>query len=102
YGKLTFYNAMQNRLNELKHRELEAGVSLVGPHKHDIPLLLNGKDSRYYSSQGQQRTLILSFKVAQIMYHYGLRKSRPILLLDDVLSELDGEKRSNLLTYLED
>lgn len=92
--------AMQKRLRELGPREVEAGTSLVGPHKHDIRFLFNGKDARYYSSQGQQRALILSFKMAQIMYHYRVYQIYPVLLLDDVLSELDLDKRTNLVNFL--
>lgn len=96
----TVYAAMQNRLQQLAEREIESGISLIGPHKHDINFLFNGNNARYYCSQGQQRTLILGFKVAQIMYHCQALKIQPILLLDDVLSELDAEKRENLVEFL--
>lgn len=94
------YNALSKRLNELVSREVDSGVSLVGPHKHDVQFLFDQQDSRYYCSQGQQRALILSFKMAQIMYHYRVYQSHPILLLDDVLSELDPHKRANLVEFL--
>lgn len=93
-------DALQNRMAELRGAEQEAGSSLVGPHKHDIRFLFAGEDSRYYCSQGQQRALILSFKMAQIMYHYRAYRDYPFLLLDDVLSELDQEKRSKLVEFL--
>ncbi len=94
------FNALNRRMRELAQREIDSGYSLVGPQKHDIQFLFNKEDSRFFCSQGQQRALILSFKMAQIMYHYRVFQSYPILLLDDVLSELDLRKRANLIEFL--
>jgi DNA replication and repair protein RecF len=91
---------MEVRLAQLRNAELTSGTSLVGPHKHDIEFLFAGNNSRFFCSQGQQRALILSFKIAQIMYHYGVHQEYPILLLDDVLSELDQQRRTNLIEAL--
>lgn len=95
------YGAMYNRWMQLSSAELSVGHSLVGAHKHDICVLFNGKDSRYYCSQGQQRLLILAFKMAQIKVHYHVHGIYPVLLLDDVLSEIDEQKRVKLMEYLE-
>lgn len=100
YDRNAILNALQNRLHELTQAELAAGSTLVGPHKHDISFLYNQNDSRFFCSQGQQRALILSFKMAQIVYHRRVHKSEPVLILDDVLSELDFDKRSALITFL--
>lgn len=94
------FNTLQIRLAELAPAEISSGYSLVGPHKHEIQFLLNNKDSRFYCSQGQQRALILALKIAQIVYHQKLHHKYPILLLDDVLSELDEVKRSQLMKFL--
>jgi DNA replication and repair protein RecF len=94
------HDSLAQRLAELQSREVISGHSLIGPHKHDISFLFAGEDSRYHCSQGQQRALILSFKMAQIMYHYRVYQSYPILLLDDVLSELDKSKQANLVRFL--
>lgn len=91
---------LQNRQMELRSAELSSGLSLVGPHKQDITFLYNGNNSRFYCSQGQQRALILSFKMAQIVYHRRVHGAYPVLLLDDVLSELDLDKREALLSFL--
>jgi DNA replication and repair protein RecF len=93
---------MHNRALELRKAELESGTSLVGPQRHDIRILFAGKDSRFFCSQGQQRALILSFKMAQILYHYRAHQVYPFLLLDDVLSELDPIRRTNLVAFLRD
>lgn len=95
------FDSMNQRLVELHTSELRLGSSLVGPHKHDIKILFAGNDSRFYCSQGQQRALILALKIAQIVYHQTVHQTYPVLLLDDVLSELDLNKRVNLMKFLE-
>ncbi len=94
------YKIMHKRMAELASAEVSFGASLVGPQKHDVIFLYNGKDSRFFCSQGQQRTIILAFKMAQIVYHHKVNESYPILLLDDVLSELDQTKQEALIKYL--
>lgn len=91
---------LRKRLAELASSELSLGTSLIGPHKHEIKILFNGNDSRFFCSQGQQRSLILAFKMAQIVYHQQVKGYYPILILDDVLSELDDEKRDALIDFL--
>lgn len=88
------------RLKLLRNAEIDSGGSLVGPQKHDIQFYFRGQDARYFCSQGEQRSIILSFKLAQIMYHYRVHHEYPILLLDDVLSELDQERRTKLIETL--
>lgn len=96
------FDAFSKRLSELGSRELQLGASLVGPHKHDLRFLFSENDSRFYCSQGQQRALILAFKIAQISVHHSTLGRYPILLLDDVMSELDAAKRNRLMEYLEE
>lgn len=102
WSRSDLLSAMHKRAMELREKELSMGLSLVGPHRHDIRILFTGKDSRFFCSQGQQRALILSFKMAQILYHYRTYQVYPFLLLDDVLSELDPIRRSNLMKFLRD
>lgn len=94
------YDALKDRIKELRESELRLGKSLVGPHRHEIRFCFNGKDARQFCSQGQQRAVILAFKLAQVMYHKELRNKYPVLLLDDVFSEFDQENRSSLLNFL--
>ncbi len=100
FDQSEIHDALRLRILQLQKAEIETGTSLVGPHKHDIRFMIDAHDSRYYCSQGQQRALILSFKMAQIMYHGKVHREQPILLLDDVLSELDAERRANLIEFL--
>ena len=69
----------------------------VGPHKDDIKISLSGVDVRKFGSQGQQRTAALSLKLAEISLFTDNMGEQPVLLLDDVLSELDKDRRATLL-----
>jgi DNA replication and repair protein RecF len=85
--------AVHNSLAE----DLRRGSTTVGPHHDDIRLLLDGREARAYASQGQQRTAVVSLKLAEAALMTRRTGERPVLLLDDVLSELDGERRAALL-----
>lgn len=91
---------LTERARQLRSAELSSGLSLVGPHKHDIKFLYGLNDSRFFCSQGQQRAIILAFKMAQIVYHRRVHGIYPVLMLDDVLSELDESKRQSLICFL--
>ena len=77
--------------------DLRRGTTTIGPHRDDIRLLIDGKEARAYASQGQQRTAVVSLKLAEAALMTRRTGERPVLLLDDVLSELDGERRAALL-----
>ena len=77
--------------------DLRRGFSTVGPHRDDFRIAINGVDARVYGSQGQQRTAALSIKLSEIELVQELNGYYPILLLDDVLSELDKNRRAALL-----
>jgi DNA replication and repair protein RecF len=85
--------AVHNSLGE----DLRRGVTSVGPHRDDLRVLLGGEDARGYGSQGQQRTAVVSLKLAEAELVARRTGERPVLLLDDVLSELDLERRAALL-----
>ena len=73
------------------------GSTTVGPHRDDIALLLNGDDVRVFGSQGQQRTTVLSLKLAQLEILRKERGEAPVQLLDDVFSELDRRRQQMLV-----
>jgi len=85
--------AVNNSLAE----DLRRGTTSIGPHRDDIRVVLDGKEARAYASQGQQRTAVVSLKLAEAALIERRAGERPVLLLDDVLSELDGERRAALL-----
>jgi DNA replication and repair protein RecF len=85
-----------DRLREVHIRELEQGVSVVGPHRDDLRFLVDGVDMNTYGSRGQQRTIALSVKLAEVELITREKRDKPVLLLDDVLSELDASRRGCL------
>ncbi|WP_026568925.1 MULTISPECIES: DNA replication/repair protein RecF [Sediminibacillus] len=91
----------QQRFAEVENKEIDRGTTLVGPHRDDLLFLVNGKDVQTYGSQGQQRTTALSLKLAEIELIYNEVGEYPILLLDDVLSELDDYRQSHLLNTIQ-
>lgn len=89
--------AMASELAARNREEIARGVSLIGPHRDDLSLVLNGFDLRTYGSQGQQKSAVLSLKMAEVEYLREETGEYPILLLDDVMSELDHLRQSRLL-----
>lgn len=85
------------QLAEARPRELVLGMSLVGPHRDDLAFLLDDVDVQRYGSRGQQRTVALALRLAETAFLRGRSGDEPILLLDDVLSELDAERRRRVL-----
>ena len=77
--------------------DLRRGTTSVGPHRDDLLVLLDGQEARSFASQGQQRTAVVSLKLAEARLIESRTGERPVLLLDDVLSELDSERRAALL-----
>lgn len=90
----------KEKLDKCYESELKFGSSMIGPHKDDIEFYLNDFNLKYYGSQGQQRIAILTIKLAEIEILKNHNLETPILLLDDVFSELDEEKRNRLLKYI--
>ncbi len=98
--------ALGGRLAEILaarlERDRDRGYTSVGPHMDDLTLALDGQGARVYGSQGQQRALVLALKIAEIENLRASLGRPPLLLLDDVSSELDPEKNRLLLRYLAD
>lgn len=91
-----------NKLKSTSKIDFYKKNTSVGPHKDDIKILVDGKDIRHYGSQGQQRTAALSLKLAEIKLIQEETKETPILLLDDVLSELDANRQKYLINSLQE
>jgi len=89
--------AMRERLAETMEKDLYRGSTSVGPHRDDIAMMLDGTDVRVYGSQGQQRTVVLSLKLSELEIVKRVRGETPVLLLDDVFSELDRRRQQMLL-----
>jgi DNA replication and repair protein RecF len=92
--------ALSRALEEGRGRELALGMTLSGPHRDELRFVVNGTDIGIYGSRGQQRTVALSLRLAEANFLHQHRGQPPVLLLDDVLSELDGQRRGQLLGSL--
>jgi len=90
-------DALARRLVETAEKEVWNGTTLVGPHRDDLVFELDGRDLATFASRGQQRTAILALKLAELDVVTALDGRPPLLLLDDVFSELDPERRSHLV-----
>jgi len=91
---------LKERLSAHYDREIGAGATLYGTHKDDVEVLLNGKPARSFCSQGQQRSLALALKIAEGELCKRDCGEYPVLLFDDVLSELDRGRRDYLLRHI--
>lgn len=89
-------------LQEKMDTDLRYSSTQFGPHRDDISFMINGIDARKYGSQGQQRTVALSLKMAEIKLVKKIINDNPILLLDDVMSELDTSRRDSLIEEIRD
>ncbi len=100
YNEKNIVKKLKNISEEIKNTEIKYKTTLFGPHKDDIEFYLNNYNLKLYGSQGQQRMAILSLKLAEIEIFKKYKNTLPILLLDDVFSELDDKKKNNLLNYI--
>lgn len=97
----TIKTAMLERFEKIRKRELFEGVTKLGPHRDDLQFMVNDHDVAVFGSQGQQRTTALAVKLAEIDLMFQETGEYPILLLDDVLSELDTDRQTHLLTPIQ-
>jgi len=91
---------MMEALRRLAPREKKLGLTLAGPHRDDLDFLVNDRSLRAFGSQGQQRSYLLAFKAAQVIDLESERKVSPILLLDDLASELDIHRQEGFFNFL--
>ncbi len=96
-GHAEIREGMLAQLEATRAEEITAGLTLIGPHRDDLRFLANGIDLRTYGSRGQNRTAMLSAKLAEVEWLQKRSGESPVLLLDEVLAELDTERREDLL-----
>ena len=102
YNKNCEAEDLLSRLEENRDRDIKYKSTSIGPHKDDLLFFNDNKNIRIYGSQGQQRTIALSLKLAELELVKNLINDTPVLLLDDVLSELDSERQNHLLNSIDD
>ncbi|MBE9004794.1 DNA replication/repair protein RecF [Fortiea sp. LEGE XX443] len=94
--------AFLSKIQQRAVAEVYRGTTLVGPHRDEVELTINQTPARQYGSQGQQRTLVLALKLAELQLIEEVVKEPPLLLLDDVLAELDPSRQNQLLDAIQD
>lgn len=95
------FKKLEEALHASREEEIKRRRSLVGPHADKIDFFISQKNANIYGSQGQQRSLVLSFKLAEVEVIQTIINQKPVLLLDDVMSELDTSRRNSLLQFIE-
>lgn len=100
YSRQNLRSGLAARLQKTRDHEIRRGVSVLGPHRDDFQFCVNGIDLGTYGSRGQNRTALLALKLAEIQWLKDKTGEWPVLLLDEVLAELDVERRSDLLERL--
>jgi DNA replication and repair protein RecF len=101
-GPAALARSLREQMRRLQAREVAQGVSLLGPHRDDLTFVIDQANVTLYGSRGQQRTVALSLKLAESAYLQGHTGEKPILLLDDVLSELDEQRRDFVVETIRD
>ena len=91
---------LSRRLEEAWRRELDMRESSVGPHREDIGYYINGREAKAFASQGQQKTIVLVQKLAEVELMQEETGDLPVLLLDDIMSELDKKRRRFILSHI--
>jgi len=91
----------RERMESHKETEIAAKTTLIGPHRDDFEIIYNNKDIAYFGSRGQQRTALLALKLAEIDFIELKTGEKPLLLLDDVFSELDAKHKNTVLTAID-
>ncbi len=91
----------RRRLNALQTKEIYQGMTLCGPHRDDLQFLVNGADVQYFGSRGQQRSVALALRLAEMRYMTNRTGEQPMLLLDEAMAELDDDRRRLLLRLME-
>lgn len=102
YEKNSTIENFRDNLYSRRERDIRAGMTSIGPHRDDIAFQINGTDIRKFGSQGQQRTAALALKLSEIRLIQQISGEKPVLLLDDVLSELDNHRQNYLLESISD
>ena len=96
----TIKNTLSDKLKRNYQKEINYGMTLYGPHRDDFSFYLNDNNLKNFGSQGQQKIAVLSFKLSEIDIFKEYSGENPVLLLDDIFSELDIKKRNRLLDYI--
>jgi DNA replication and repair protein RecF len=91
----------RQRLQQIQTKEIFQGMTLCGPHRDDLQFLVNGMDAQSFGSRGQQRSIAIALRLAELRYMTNRTGEQPVLLLDEAMAELDEDRRRLLLRLME-
>lgn len=100
FSKESIRNNLEKKYNSNLNKEIENGMTLYGPHRDDIQFMIDSDDIKLYGSQGQQKVAIIALKLSEIAIFKEMTDTYPIILLDDIFSELDVKTRNKLINYI--
>ncbi len=100
YSEEKIREILLNKWQKNFNKELMQGMTLFGLHRDDLVFSIAGKDAKIYASQGQQRLIVIAYKIVELMIFKKIKGEYPVLLLDDVFSEIDIKKRNRIIKFL--
>ncbi len=100
YDEIAIREMLQKKYKKNLKKEMIQGMTLVGLHRDDLIFLVKDMDAKIYASQGQQRLIVIAYKIAELLVFKKIKKEYPVLLLDDVFSEIDIKRRNNVIKFL--
>ncbi|MCD4812750.1 DNA replication/repair protein RecF [bacterium] len=96
-----YEKAFVDKQKRVHHEELRKGWTMIGPHRDDLEISINGINTRIFGSQGQKRSVAISIRMAEVDFIYQVAEEYPVLLLDDIFSELDDYRKKKLMDILD-
>lgn len=100
YDEEKIKDLLKNKFKKNLNKEIILGMTLSGVHRDDLIFKINGYDAKIYASEGQQKMIVIAYKISELLLFKKIKKEYPVLLLDDVFSEIDVKKRNNIIKYL--
>lgn len=100
YDEEKIKDLLKNKFKKNLNKEIILGMTLNGVHRDDLIFKINSYDAKIYASEGQQKMIVIAYKISELLLFKKIKKEYPILLLDDVFSEIDVKKRNNIIKYL--
>ena len=91
---------LKNKFKKNLNKEIILGMTLNGVHRDDLIFKINSYDAKIYASEGQQKMIVIAYKISELLLFKKIKREYPVLLLDDVFSEIDVKKRNNIIKYL--
>ena len=100
YDEDKIKDLLKNKFKKNLNKEIILGMTLNGVHRDDLIFKINSYDAKIYASEGQQKMIVIAYKISELLLFKKIKREYPVLLLDDVFSEIDFKKRNNIIKYL--